>query len=109
VVEVIDIKESQVWEGWKTRYENQAVPMAVMVELKRMPKVAVKLIRCTIFEPGGGPALKMFEGRTAQEVAWQITDWNYVKIPGHAMYVGTELQRAEEAIARGEEYSQDPA
>jgi dihydropteroate synthase len=51
----------------------------------------------------------MFEGRTAQEVAWQITDWNYVKIPGHAMYVGTELQRAEEAIARGEEYSQDPA
>ncbi|EKD80568.1 MAG: hypothetical protein ACD_40C00054G0001, partial [uncultured bacterium] len=82
---------------------------AVTVELKRMPKEAVKLIRATLYEPGGGPALKMFEGRTAQEVAWQITDWGYVKDPGHAMYVGTELQRAEEAIARDEKYSQDPA
>lgn len=109
VVEVIDVKDAIVWDGWKTRYEKQAVPMAVMVELKRMPKEAVKLVRCTIYEPAGGPALKTFEGRTAQEVAWQITDWGYVKDPGHAMYVGTELQRAEEAIARGESYSQDPA
>ena len=109
VVEVINAKDAVVWDLWKTRYEKQAVPMAVMVELKRMPKDTVKLIRCTIYEPAGGPALKAFEGRTAQEVAWQITDWGYVKDPGHAMYVGTELQRAEEAIARGEKYSQDPA
>lgn len=109
VVEVIEAKDAQVWDLWKTRYEKQAVPMAVTVELKRMPKDIQKLIRCTIYEPAGGPSLKVFEGRTAQEVAWQITDWGYVKDPGHAMYVGTELQRAEEAIARGEAYSQDPA
>ena len=83
--------------------------MAVMVELKRMPKKAQRLIRCTLYEPNGGPALKMWEGRTAQEVAWQITDWGYLKDAGHAMYVGTELQRAEEAIVTGREYSQDPA
>lgn len=109
VVEVISASEAINWEGWSKRYEKAVVPMAVQVELKRMPKVAKKLIRCTLYEPNGGPALKVFEGRTAQEVAWQITDWGYVKDAGHAMYVGTELQRAEEAIAREEEYHQDPA
>lgn len=109
VVEVIDMKDAQVWEGWSKRYESQAVPLAVTVELKRMPKEAKRLIRCTLFEPGGGPALKMWEGRTAQEVAWQITDWGYLKDPGHAMYIGTELQRAEEAIVAEAKYDQDPA
>jgi thymidylate synthase len=109
VVEVIDVKDSQTWEAWKTRYEKQVVPLAVSRELKRMPKEPKQLIRVTLGDPNGGTPLKYFEGRTAQEVAWQITDWEYVKIPGHAMYIGTELQRAEEAIARGEDYSQDPA
>jgi len=109
VVEVVKASEAKTWEAWKSRYEKQAVPMAVMVELKRMPKKAEKLIRATLYEPNGGPVLKIFEGRTAQEVAWQITDYNFVKDPAHAMYVGSELQRAEEAIARGEQYSQDPA
>ena len=109
VVEVIPIAEAKAWPAWSKRYEKQAIPMAVMVELKRMPKKAQRLIRCTLYEPNGGPALKMWEGRTAQEVAWQITDWGYLKDAGHAMYVGTELQRAEEAIVTGREYSQDPA
>lgn len=109
VIEVVKTGEAQTWDVWKKRYESQAVPMAVTVELKRMPKKEEKLIRATLYEPNGGPVLKIFEGRTAQEVAWQITDWGYLKDPAHAMYVGSELQRAEEAIARGEQYSQDPA
>ncbi|MFH2085883.1 MAG: thymidylate synthase [bacterium] len=109
VVEVIDVKDSQVWESWSVRYKTQALGIAVQRELKRMPAKPKQLIRVTLADPDGGAPLKLFEGRTAQEVAWQITDWEYVKIPAHAMYVGTELQRAEEAIARGELYSQDPA
>ena len=53
--------------------------------------------------------IKVFEGRTAQEVAWQITDWDYLVKPGHVMYIGMELQKAEEAIAKGKKYYQDPA
>lgn len=109
VVEVIDIKDALNWPTWSERYKTQAVPMAVTVELKRLPKEVKRLIRCTLYEPNGGPALKVWEGRTAQEVAWQITDWGYLKDPGHAMYIGTELQRAEEAIVAGVKYSQDPA
>ena len=109
VVEVIDIKDAQAWEGWSKRYETQPLGMAIQRELKRMPPKPEKLIRVTLADPDGGTPLKFFEGRTAQEVAWQITDWEYIKIPAHAMYIGTELQRAEEAIARGESYSQDPA
>jgi len=109
VVEVIDEKEASHWEAFKERYKTQALPYAVTVELKRFPKDCHRLIRCTIYEPNGGPVLKVFEGRTAQEVAWQVTDWGYLKMPDHAMYVGTELQRAEEAIVHEMEYSQDPA
>ena len=109
VVEVIPESEAQVWGMWSKRYETEAVPMAVARELKRIPKDAHKLIRVTLGDPNGGTPLKYFEGRTAQEVAWQLTDWGYVKDPGHAMYIGTELQRAEEAIAHGTAYSQDPA
>lgn len=109
VVEVIDIKDAQVWGGWSERYKTQPLGIAIQRELKRMPPTPKQLIRVTMADPDGGASLKFIEGRTAQEVAWQITDWEYVKIPAHAMYVGTELQRAEEAIARGETYSQDPA
>ena len=45
----------------------------------------------------------------AQEVAYQMTDWGYLKLPAHAMYIGQELQRAEEAIMAGKRYHQDPA
>lgn len=109
VVEVIDIKDAQVWVGWSQRYKTESLGIAIQRELKRMPPKPKQLIRVTLADPDGGASLKFIEGRTAQEVAWQITDWEYVKIPAHAMYVGTELQRAEEAIARGETYSQDPA
>ncbi len=112
VVEVISRKDAMVWADFSSRYENEAVPYAVSQTLKRIPKRgrnAGKLIRATMFAPDGGAPIKIFEGRTSQEVAWQITDWGYLRDPGHIMYIGIELQKAEEAIVRGGGYSQDPA
>lgn len=109
VVEVIPENEAMVWPYWSKRYETQPVPMAVERMLKRLPSPVNRLIRATLFEPNGGPAIKMFEGRTAQEVAWQISDWKYMTDPGHLLYVGLELQKAEEVIRQGTTYIQDPA
>src|SRR5260221_408666 len=109
IVEVIPKSESQVYELWSQRYKTESLPLAIQQMLRRMPKDQDKLIRATLFEPNGGPAVKMFEGKTAQEVAWQITDWKYLTDPGHVMYAGLELQKAEESIKNGTVYVQDPA
>jgi len=112
VVEVVSGKEAQVWKDWSKRYEIVKVPFAVEMGWKRLPKRgrnAGKIIRATLYEPNGGPAVKVFEGRTAQEVAYQISDGGYLRDPAHALYVGQELQRAEESIVRGGGYHQDPA
>jgi thymidylate synthase len=112
VVEVIKEGEALQWPGFAQRYEKESVPLAVAKGLKEMPKrgkKAGRLIRATLYTPDGGAPLKIFEGRTAQEVAWQLTDWNYMLEPGHMMYIGLELQRAEEAIKQGKRYTQDPA
>lgn len=66
-------------------------------------------ITAKLFAPDGGLLLKQWEGQTAYEIYTQITDWDFLRIPSHAMYIGTELQRAEEALFRGEFYNQDPA
>lgn len=109
IVEVIREEEAYVWPMFAKRYETQSIPYAVAKTLPTMPKKHGRLIRATLFEPDGGPAIKIFEGRTAQEVAWQITDWNYMLEPGHMVYVGLELQKAEESIRKGTPYTQDPA
>jgi thymidylate synthase len=109
IVDVIDMKDAQVFNEWQKRYEKESVPLAVQQMLRRMPKNQTQLIRATLYEPDGGPAIKVFEGRVAQEVAWQITDWKYLTDPGHLMYVGLELQKAEESIKHDNKYTQDPA
>jgi thymidylate synthase len=112
VVEIVSRKEALVFGEFEKRYEGKSVPLAVAKSLKRLPKRgrnAGRLIRATLYAPDGGAALKIFEGRTAQEVSWQMTDWKYLCDPGHVMYIGLELQRAEEAIVRGGGYTQDPA
>jgi thymidylate synthase len=108
VVEVIKEKEAKVWPEFWEKIKNQPVPLAIAQGLKRV-KGKGKLIRATLYAPNGGPVIKLFEGRTAQEVAWQITDWNYLVMPGHVIYIGLELQRAEEAIATNRTFVQDPA
>jgi thymidylate synthase len=103
IVDLTD--EASVPEGlWKT-----GVPMAIVHELKLLPKGNTKLLRATLYEPNGGPSVKEFVGRTPHEVLWQISDWAYVKDPEHAMYVGIELQKAYDCLVTGKQYHQDPA
>lgn len=112
IVEVISESEAYVWSVFAKRYETQSMPYSVaktLPTLPKFPKGKGKRIRATLFEPDGGPAIKVFEGRTAQEVAWQITDWNYLTDPGHLMYIGLELQKAEQSIRERKRYAQDPA
>ncbi|NMB57444.1 DUF4346 domain-containing protein [Candidatus Beckwithbacteria bacterium] len=109
VIEIIDESQAQYFAEYKKRYEKENEPFAIKMVLKQLPKNNKKLIRATLFAPNGGGALKILEGRTAQEVAYQITDWNYVVDPSHCMYIGQELQRAEECIKNKKKYHQDPA
>jgi thymidylate synthase len=100
VVEVVKMPKNKTWP--------EPTPLAVSRGLKKV-KDKGRMIRATLFAPNGGAAVKVFEGRTAQEVAWQMTDDGYLQLPAHAMYVGMELQRAEAAIINHKPYSQDPA
>ena len=52
---------------------------------------------------------KMFEGNTAKEIGILITEKNKNLISklDHALYLGRELQKAEECLLRNDEYIQD--
>jgi len=64
-----------------------------------------------LYAPSGGLLLREWRGSTAMDVYMQITDWDYLVMPSHLVYLGSELQRAEFAIKEGKThlYSQDPA
>ncbi len=55
-------------------------------------------------------AKKIYKGKTAKEVGIQITE-GLKELPisalDHALYLGRELQRAEECLRNGENYIQD--
>lgn len=87
---------------------GEVVPLPISHELKSREK-ATKLIKVSLYEPDGGPLVREWVGRTPSEVMFQITDWAHLSDPAHAMYVGSELQRAYEAIVSGKKYHQDPA
>lgn len=61
-----------------------------------------------LYAPKGGLLLKSWKGQTAMQVYLQLTDWDFLVMPSHLIYVGTELQRAEYALKNGFDYSQDP-
>ena len=52
---------------------------------------------------------KIFEGNTAKEIGILITEKNNNLISklDHALYLGRELQKAEECLLKNEEYIQD--
>lgn len=66
-------------------------------------------IRMTLFAPNGGLALKTWEGESAFDIYTQITDWDILVMPSHLIYIGTELQRAEDCLIAKMPYHQDPA
>lgn len=65
-----------------------------------------------LYAPNGGLLLKEWRGTTAMEVYIEMVNiGDYLVLPSHLIYIGTELQRAEYAIKTGQvaKFSQDPA
>ncbi len=65
-----------------------------------------------LYAPNGGLLLKEWRGKTAMELYIEMVNiGEYLVLPSHLIYIGTELQRAEFYIKLGkpEQYNQDPA
>lgn len=65
-----------------------------------------------LYAPNGGLLLKEWRGKTAMELYIDMVNiGDYLVLPSHLIYIGSELQRAEYYIKLGipEEYNQDPA
>jgi thymidylate synthase len=65
-----------------------------------------------LYAPNGGLLLKEWRGKTAMEIYIEMINiGEYLVLPSHAIYIGTEMQRAEYYIKLGiaEKYNQDPA
>lgn len=65
-----------------------------------------------LYAPNGGLLLKEWRGKTAMELYIDMVNiGEYLVLPSHLIYIGTELQRAEYYITLGmpEQYNQDPA
>ena len=63
-------------------------------------------IVASLLHPQDGSVLRMWSGKTAKEVYLQLS--NDVRVDGsHAIYLGTELQKAELALKKGLCFEQD--
>jgi len=97
--------------GRPTKYADDTKGKMQDVHVSESPETGMYEIVAKLYAPGGGLLLKEFRGITAMEVYIQMTDWEYMVMPSHLIYIGTELQRAEYAIREGkaDQFSQDPA
>jgi thymidylate synthase len=78
---------------------------------KKPAKVEYEII-VKLYAPNGGLLLKEWRGKTAMDVYIEMVNiGDYIVLPSHLVYIGTELQRAEYAIKTNqvEKFSQDPA
>lgn len=66
-----------------------------------------KLITAKLFNLDMSVQLAMFHGRTAEEVAYQIGDWELIPMTSHAEIIGIELAKAEIALKMGLAFRQD--
>ncbi len=98
-IEIEQVDETKPKVGWPIKY---ALPKS-----DKGYEIVVKL-----YAPDGGLLLKEWRGKTAMEIYIQMINiGEYLVLPSHLVYLGTELQRAEYAIrdSRVAEFSQDPA
>lgn len=75
------------------------------------PKSSYEIV-ARLYAPNGGLLLKEWRGSTAMEVYIEMVNiGDYLTLPSHLIYIGSELQRAEYAIREGrvKDFSQDPA
>jgi len=80
---------------------------ATLAKLDKSYEIVAKL-----YVPNGGLLLKEWRGKTAMEIYIAMVNiGDYLTLPSHLIYIGSELQRAEYAIREGRvvEFSQDPA
>jgi len=80
---------------------------ATLAQLDKSYEIVARL-----YAPNGGLLLKEWRGRTAMEIYIEMVNiGDYLSLPSHLIYIGSELQRAEYAIKEGrvKDFSQDPA
>ena len=97
VIEIEEVGKAPV--GRPTKYAEKPK--------KKDYDIVVKL-----YAPNGGLLLREWRGKTAMELYIAMVNiGDYLVLPSHLMYIGSELQRAEHYITLGmaEKYSQDPA
>lgn len=99
---VIEIEEEET----KNRV-GRPLKYAKLSKLDKSYEIVAKL-----YAPEGGLQLARWRGKTAMDVYMKMVNvGDYLVLPSHLIYIGTELQRAEYAIKNGRaaEFSQDPA
>jgi thymidylate synthase len=65
------------------------------------------MIKVSLTHPETGKVLEVFEGNTPKEIYKKI-DFSIGSLkPEHAMYIGTELQKAHLCLKSGRMYEQD--
>ncbi len=97
VIEVEEVGKAPV--GRPTKYADKPK--------KKEYEIVVKL-----YAPNGGLLLKEWRGKTAMELYIEMVNiGDFLVLPSHLIYIGSELQRAEHYIKLGmpEKYNQDPA
>lgn len=106
-----DISSAKRVVGRPTKYVDDTKAKTVVTPASASEKIGEYDIVAKLYAPNGGLLLKEWRGKTAMEVYIAITDWEYIVMPSHLIYIGTELQRAEFAIKSGkaDKYDQDPA
>lgn len=94
---VITIEETDKKAGRPLKY----------AKVKQAYEIVVKL-----YAPNGGLLLREWRGKTAMELYIEMVNiGDYLVLPSHLIYIGSELQRAEYYIklSMAEKFSQDPA
>jgi len=98
----IEIEEVQ-----KSNRVGRPIKYAQLPQLDKSYDIVAKL-----YAPDGGLLLKEWRGKTVMEVYIEMVSiGDFLVLPSHLIYIGSELQRAEYAIKTGQvdKFSQDPA
>lgn len=98
-IEIEEIKKNRV--GRPIKY----------AKLDKFAKSSYEIV-VKLYAPNGGLLLKEWRGGTAMEIYIEMVNiGDYLTLPSHLIYIGSELQRAEYAIKEGRvsDFSQDPA
>lgn len=99
----IDIEEVQI--------PNRVGRPHKYAQLDKFAKSSYEIV-AKLYAPNGGLLLKEWRGTTAMEIYIAMVNiGDYLTLPSHLIYIGSELQRAEYAIKEGrvKDFSQDPA